>query len=324
MVKAVLCTAFGPPETLAVEDVPAERVGPGHVRIRTEAVALNFLDTLIIRGKYQERPSFPFSPGAEFAGTVVELGEDVRDLEVGQRIAGQVLHGACRDELVVPRGNVVPVADDIPSTVAAGILVACGTAMHALRQRARIQPGETLAVLGASGGAGLAAVQVGRLLGARVIACASSDEKLALAREHGAVECVNYSNEDLRSRLKALTDGHGVDVGYDPVGGSFAESLVRSMAWQGRYLVIGFASGIPCLPTNQVLIRGCDILGVFAGQFARRQPELHMQNIETIMGWIRSGQLSVHIGAEFSLEETGVALRLLESRQSKGKLVIRF
>lgn len=324
MVRAVLCKAFGPPEALVIKEVPAECVSQGCVRVRTEAVALNFLDTLIIRGEYQERPAFPFSPGAEFAGTVTELGDGVRDLEVGQRVAGQILYGACRDELVVSRGALVPIADDIPASVAACILVTCGTAIHALRQRARVQPGETLAVLGASGGVGLASVQIGRLLGARVIACASSDSKLALARDYGALECVNYGEEDLRGRLKVLTGGRGVNVGYDPVGGSLAESLLRSLAWQGRYLVVGFAGGMPSLPMNQVLVRGCDILGVFAGQFARRQPRLYARNIDTIMEWIRSGQLGVHIGGEFSPAETAAALRLMESGQSEGKLVIRF
>lgn len=325
MARAILCKQYGPPESLVVEEIADPSPGPGEVAVRVKATALNFFDTLIIQGKYQIKPPFPFSPGAEFAGEVAALGEGATGFKIGQRVAGFMGSGACREMLVAPQSRLVAIPDHLDEVRAAGLFVTYGTSMHALAQRGQVKPGETLAVLGAAGGTGLSAVEIGKLMGARVIACASSDDKLALAREHGADEAINYAAEDLGQRLKQLTAGKGLDILYDPVGDKFAEPALRAMGWGGRYLVIGFAGGeIPKIPLNLVLLKGCDIRGVFWGAFTEREPEAHRMNLDRLLAWAADGKLRAHVDRVYAPEEIAEAMRVLSRREAKGKLVVRF
>jgi NADPH:quinone reductase len=322
--KAVLCRSFGPPETLVLEDVPEPRPGPGEALVRVRAAALNFFDTLIIENKYQLKPPLPFSPGAEFCGVVEALGPETAGIRVGERVIGSLGYGACRELVVAPAKRLARVPDGVSDDQAAGLTITYGTSLHALKDRAQLKPGETLAVLGAAGGVGLAAVEIGKLMGARVIACASSDEKLAVAREQGAELTLNYARESLREGLRRLTDGKGVDVLYDPVGGELADPALRSMAWKGRYLVIGFAGGeIPKLPLNLVLLKGCDVVGVFWGSFVDREPEAHAENMAWLLGHVAAGRLSARVHAIYPLAETPAALGVLARREATGKVLVR-
>jgi NADPH2:quinone reductase len=323
-VKAVLCERLGGPESLVLRDIEMPGPGPGEVLVRVAAAALNFFDTLIIEGKYQFRPELPFSPGAEFAGQVMSVGEGVELFEPGDRVMGYVRWGAVREAVIATEDDLVLLPDGVSDDVAAGLTVTYGTALHAFRDRARLEGGESVAVLGASGGVGLAAVEVARAMGAGVIACASSAEKLELARAHGADELVNYTEEDLKTRLKALTDGCGVDVVYDPVGGAYAEAALRATGWRGRYLVVGFAAGeIPRLPLNLVMLKGCDVLGVFWGDAIIREPENHRDNMAQLLAWVAEGRIVPHVHAVYPIEETARALRELSDRKAKGKVIIR-
>lgn len=325
MARAILCKQYGQPESLVLEEIPDPSPAPGEVAVRVRTVALNFFDTLIIQGKYQIKPPLPFSPGAEFAGEVAALGAGATGFRVGQRVAGFLGHGACRDMLTAPQARIVAIPDHLDDERAAGLFVTYGTSMHALAQRADVKPGETLAVLGAAGGTGLSAVEIGKLMGARVIACASSDDKLALAREHGADETVNYATEELGVRLKQLTGGKGVDILYDPVGDKLAEPALRAMGWGGRYLVIGFAGGeIPKIPLNLVLLKGCDVRGVFWGAFTEREPDKHRANLDQLLAWAADGKLRAHVDHVYAPDEIAEAMRVLSRREAKGKLVIRF
>ncbi|GGH30083.1 oxidoreductase [Alsobacter metallidurans] len=322
--RAVLCRAFGPPESLVVEELPDPKPGPGQVVVDVACAALNFFDTLIIQNRYQVKPELPFSPGAEFAGRISALGEGVTGLTVGHRVAGYVGYGACRTKVVAPAGRLIPVPDGLSDEAAAGLLVTYGTSLHALQDRAKLQPGETLAVLGASGGVGLAAVELGAIMGARVIACASSPEKLALARQHGATETLDYSREDLKEGLKRLTGGKGVDVVYDPVGGDLSEAALRAIAWRGRFLVVGFAAGdIPRIPLNLMLLKGCDVQGVFWGSFADKEPVQNAVNIRSIFAWAVEGRVKALVSNVLPLAETGQGIRLLADRKATGKVVVR-
>ena len=265
--KAILCTHFGGPDELELKDLPDPSPGPGDVVVAVKSAALNFFDTLIIAGKYQLKPPFPFSPASEFAGVIESVGAGVTGLKAGDRVLGYGGFGAAREKVVLGAKRVVKIPDSLDFDRAAGITVIYGTTLHALKDRAKLKSGETLAVLGASGGTGLAAIEIGKLMGARVIACASSDDKLAFCKERGADEGINYAKEDLKEALRRVTGGKGADVIYDPVGGSYAEAALRSIAWQGRFLVIGFAAGeIPKIPLNLALLKGCDIVGVFWGR----------------------------------------------------------
>lgn len=323
--KAILCTAYGPPESLTIADIPEPQPAPGEVKIRVRAAALNFFDTLIIQGKYQFKPDFPFSPGAEFAGEIVAVGDGVSGFVPGQRVAGFSGWGACRAMICMPAHKLVHVPDTLADESAAGLFVTYGTTMHGLRQRGELKAGETLCVLGAAGGTGLSAIEIGALMGARVIACASSDEKLALCKAHGAHDLINYETENFSAALKKLTGGKGVDVMYDPVGGDFAEPAVRAMAWKGRYLVIGFAAGdIPKIPLNLTLLKGCDIRGVFWGAFVEKEPEAHGENLRQLMQWAGAGKLRVHVGQTFPPDQIAAALGVLARREATGKLVITF
>lgn len=314
---------FGGPQALRLEQVAEPSPGPGDVLIRVTAVGLNFFDTLLLRNQYQVSPPLPFSPGAEIAGTIEALGANVTDFKLGQRVAAYIGGNGCREKIATKAKNVVPIPDGVSDEIAAGITITYGTAMHGLKDRADLQAGETVAVLGAAGGAGLAAIEIAKLMGARVIAAASSGDKLALAREHGADEGVNYDSEDLKARLKQLTAPKGVDVLYDPVGGAYAEPSLRTMAWDGRYLVLGFASGtIPRIPLNLVMLKGCAILGVFWTAFVERYPEKHRANMIELLDWCKRGLITPHIHASFALGETVTALSLIEGRKVTGKVIV--
>jgi NADPH2:quinone reductase len=322
--RAILCKSFGPPETLVLEDVPPPAPAPGEVVVDIAYVGLNFFDTLVIENKYQVKPPLPFSPGGEFSGTISALGAGVTAFKVGDEVAGSSGHGAAREKIAVSAAQLVEVPDGLALEKAAGLLITYGTSLHALKQRARLQKGETLAVLGASGGVGIAAVELGHLMGARVIACASSADKVAFAKAHGADEGIDYSTEDLREALKRVSGGKGIDVVYDPVGGDFSEIGVRSMAWKGRFLVIGFAAGtIPKIPLNLALLKGCEIVGVFWGAFTKHEPEAHRQNNAEILEWARDGKLDAHIHAILPLEKAANALGMLVRREAQGKVLLQ-
>jgi NADPH2:quinone reductase len=321
--RAVLCEAFGPPDTLVVRDVPDPEPGDGQVVIDVAGCGINFPDVLIIEDKYQFKPELPFSPGGEVSGTVSAVGGGVEGVSVGDRVVALLGWGGMADKVVAPAASVVAVPDEVDLVQAAGFLMAHGTSHHALVDRARLQEGETLLVLGAAGGVGLAAVELGAVLGARVIAAASTDEKLALCRERGASETINYSTEDLRGRLKELTGGQGVDVCYDPVGGDLSEPALRSMAWNGRFLVVGFAAGdIPRIPLNLPLLKGCSVVGVFWGAFTGKEPDRHAANIAELLGWMAEGRISPHVSATYPLERAGEAISELAERRATGKVVV--
>jgi NADPH:quinone reductase len=321
--KAVLCRQFCSPDELELADIPEPQAGPGEAVVRIKSAALNFFDTLIIAGKYQHKPPFPFSPAAEFAGVVASIGPGVTDIAPGDRVMGNTGWGAAREAIAVPANLLVKVPDGLDFDRAAGLTVTYGTTLYALRVRAELKPGETLVVLGASGGTGLATVEIGKVMGARVIACASSDEKLDFARKHGATDTVNYAAEDLRAALKKLGGEHGIDVVYDPVGGTYAEPAVRSMAWNGRYLVIGFAAGeIPKLPLNLVLLKNCDIRGVAWGAWVRREPQAQRELMKDIVNWSAQGKLSAHVHAVYPLADIAAALKTIADRKVMGKIVI--
>jgi len=325
--KAALCKAFGDPtdpNIIVIEDIAEPEPGPHQVVLKVGAAALNFLDTLTVQDKYQIKPGLPFSPATEVAGRIDKLGSKVIGHAEGDRVLANINFNGAREKTLAEAAQLIPVPDDVPDEIAASVSVTYGTAFHGLKDRADLQKGETLFISGASGGAGLAALQLGKLIGARVIAGASSAKKLAVCKDHGADDLVNYSEEDLKDRLKALTDGNGVDVIFDCIGGNYAEPALRAMAWQGRFLVVGFAAGeIPRIPLNLLLLKGCSMIGVFWGVFRSREPERHRAGMEQILEWCSSGALKPHIGAEFPLEETGKALALIASRQSTGKIVIK-
>jgi NADPH2:quinone reductase len=321
--RAVLCKAYGPPESLVVEDRPSPAVGPGQVRVAVHACGVNFPDTLIIQGTYQFKPELPFSPGGEVAGVVEALGEGVTSCAVGDRVIATNTWGGYAEEMVTDAARLIPMPVGMDFNTAAAFTLTYGTSHHALKDRAQIQPGETLLVLGAAGGVGLAAVELGKAMGARVIAAASSDDKLALCVAHGADETINYSRDDLRARIKALTDGRGVDVVYDPVGGDFSEPALRSMAWNGRFLVVGFAAGrIPSVALNLPLLKGCSIVGVFWGAFTRNEPQRNAANLQELMAWFAQGKLKPHVSAVYPLERAADAMNDLIHRRVQGKAVL--
>jgi len=321
--RAVLCKAWGKPESLVVETLAATEPGAGEIAVSVKAAGLNFFDTLIIEGKYQYKPDFPFSPAGEIAGEIASLGKHVTGLEVGQHVMAYIGWGGAREKVVMKAENAIPLPASIPFETAAGLSVTYGTTLHALRDRATLKPGETLAVLGASGGVGQAAIEIGKVMGARVIACASSPEKLAFCREVGADEGIDYSKQDLKEALRGLTDGKGVDIVYDAVGGAYSEPALRSMAWNGRFLVIGFAAGdIARVPLNLVLLKGCAIVGVFWGEHLRREPERHRTNMALLLNWCADGRIRPHVHRTYRLEETPAALRAIATREVKGKAIL--
>jgi NADPH2:quinone reductase len=321
--KAILCTHFAGPDDLVLQDLPDPVAGPGEAVVAVKAAALNFFDTLIIEGKYQFKPPFPFSPASEFSGVIESVAPGVTGLAPGDRVVGNV-QGAARERIAVSADQLVKLPANLDFDRAAGLTVIYGTSLHALKDRAQLRSGETLAVLGASGGVGLAAVELGKLMGARVIACASSAEKLAFARQHGADEGLNYAAEDLKDGLRRLTGGRGADVIYDPVGGPYAEPALRSIAWEGRFLVVGFAAGdIPKLPLNLVLLKGCNVVGVFWGAWTKNNPKGQQENMAQIVRWAAEGKLSSHVHAVYPLEKTPEAIRSLSDRKVMGKVLLR-
>jgi NADPH2:quinone reductase len=321
--RAVLCSAFGEPESLIVGEAPAPPLQPGTARVAVHAAGVNFADTLMIAGTYQEKPAFPFTPGLEIAGEIVETAPDVADLCVGDRVLGTIAYGGYADEAVVPADNLTPIPDSMDYVTAAGFTVAYGTSHGALDWRARLRPGETLLVHGAAGGVGLTAVEIGKAMGATVIAAAGSAEKLAVARAHGADHLLDYRQESIRDRVRELTDGRGADVVYDPVGGDAFDASLRCIAWEGRIVVIGFAGGrVPQIPANILLVKNCDVIGFYWGSYRRRKPETLRRSYAQLLAWLEEGRLRPHVSERHDLAEVAAALRALKSRRSTGKVVL--
>ncbi|MBH3386634.1 NADPH:quinone oxidoreductase family protein [Pseudomonas juntendi] len=321
--KAVLCKTLGPAGNLVLEEVASPLPKKNEILLDVQAAGVNFPDTLIIEGKYQFQPPLPFSPGGEAAGVVAAVGEKAGAFKVGDRVMALTGWGAFAEQVAVPFYNVLPIPASMDFTTAAAFGMTYGTSMHALRQRGQLQAGETLLVLGASGGVGLAAVEIGKAMGARVIAAASNAEKLAVAKAAGADELIDYSQSSLREEIKRLTNGQGVDVIYDPVGGELFEQAVRGLAWNGRLLVVGFASGtIPQLAANLVLLKGAAVLGVFWGAFAQRQPQDNAANFQQLFAWHAQGKLKPLVSQTYPLAEAGAAIEKLGQRQAVGKLVV--
>ncbi|NDK38140.1 NADPH:quinone oxidoreductase family protein [Pseudoxanthomonas gei] len=324
--KAIVCEAWGTPSSLQLRDLPSPVPGPKQVLVRTRVAAVNFPDALMVAGKYQFKPEFPFSPGGELSGEIIAVGSEVKGLQVGDLVVGITSHGAYAQEVVVDAANTIPLPANISDEdleLAGSFVLTYGTSLHALKDRAQAQPGETLLVLGAGGGVGLAAVEIGKLLGMRVIAAASSAAKLAAARAAGADETIDYASEDLRERIKAITEGRGVDVVYDPVGGDLAEPAFRSVGWRGRYLVVGFAAGeIPKIPANLLLLKGSALVGVFWGDFVRREPALNAENMALLFTWLRERSIHPLISKRYPLSQASQALDALLARQAIGKLVL--
>ncbi|MEQ1517607.1 MAG: NADPH:quinone oxidoreductase family protein [Usitatibacteraceae bacterium] len=321
--KAILCKAWGGPETLVLEEIPPREPAAGEVKIRVRAAGVNFPDVLIIQKKYQIQPPLPFSPGAEVAGDVISVGAGVTHVKAGDRVVSFCGVGGFAEEVIAPAAVTMPMPPGVPYPLAAIFSLAYGTSWHAVRDRAALQPGETMLVLGASGGVGLAAIEIGKAIGARVIAAASTAEKLAVCKEHGADALINYATEDLREAIKRETDGKGPDVIYDPVGGKFSEPAFRSIGWRGRYLVIGFAAGdIPALPLNLALLKGASIVGVFWGEFAKREPAQNLKGMAEMMTWMREGKIKPLISKTYSLADAPQALMDMAARKVVGKIVI--
>jgi NADPH2:quinone reductase len=321
--KAVLCKELGPAEKLVVEQVPSPKPAKGQVVVSVKACGVNFPDTLIIQGKYQFKPEPPFSPGGEVAGVVKELGEGVTGVKAGDRVIAFSTYGGYAEELAVDADRLIPMVGGMDFISASAFILTFGTSYHALKDRAQLQAGETLLVLGASGGVGIAAIQLGKVMGARVIAAASSDEKLAVCKSNGADELINYANDDLRTRVKAITGGKGVNVVYDPVGGQYAEPALREMAWNGRFLVVGFAAGdIPKVPLNLALLKGCSIVGVFWGAFTRNEVAKSHANHQELMRLFTDGKVKPHIHATYPLEQAAQALNDVTYKRVSGKVVL--
>lgn len=321
--KAVLCKTLGPARDLVLEDATSPVPKKNEILLDVHAAGVNFPDTLIIEGKYQFQPPLPFSPGGEAAGVISAVGEKAGSFKVGDRVMALTGWGAFAEQVAVPFYNVMPIPEHMDFATAAAFGMTYGTSMHALKQRGQLQPGETLLVLGASGGVGLAAVEIGKAMGASVIAAASSAEKLAIAKAAGADELIDYSQASLKDEIKRLTGGQGADVIYDPVGGELFDQAVRGLAWQGRLLVVGFASGtIPQMAANLVLLKGAAVLGVFWGAFAQRQPEDNAANFRQLFAWHAEGKLKPLVSKTYPLAEAGAAIEALAQRKAVGKLVV--
>ncbi len=321
--KAVLCKAWGPPDSLVVEDVPTPQPKAGEVLLDIQAASVNYPDVLMIQKKYQVQPALPFIPGTEVAGIVRGLGEGVTHVQLGDRVIGYCGLGGFAEQVCVAADKLMPIPAGISDEVAASFSLVYGTSYHAVVDRGELKAGQTMLVLGAAGGVGLSAVEIGKALGAQVIAAASTDEKLAVCKAHGADVLINYSTQDLRVAIKQATGGLGPDVVYDPVGGIYAEPAFRSIGWRGRYLVIGFANGeIPRLPWNLALLKGASIVGVFWGDYIRRQPQQYAADMQAMMAWVAQGKLKPLVSARYALADTAAALKALEARQVTGKVVV--
>jgi len=322
-VKAMVAKAWGGPESLVLEDLPLPALGERDVRIRVHAAGLNFPDTLIIAGKYQVKPALPFAPGMECGGVVEAVGEKVRDFKAGDRVLATLVNGAFAEAVITNAANVFKIPDSMSFEIAAGFPITYGTTIHALQDRGRLKPGEILLVHGAAGGVGLNAVELGVAMGATVIGTVGSDDKAAIVKQYGAKHVINYSNESIKDRVKELTDGKGADVIYDPVGGDAFDQSLRCIAWDGRLLVVGFASGrIPEAPANLALIKGCSIVGVFWGAFAAREPQKNRANFAALFSLFEQGKLKPHVSVTFPLAQVPQAMQALLSRKTTGKVVI--
>lgn len=321
--KAALCKTLDGPAGVSVEEIAEPEAGAGEVVVRVKSAALNFFDTLITRGRYQTKPELPFSPGGEIAGVVESLGAGVAGIAVGDRVAASVGYGGAREKVAVPAESLIPIPMSVTDAVASGVSVTFGTAIHGLRDRGQLKSGETVAVLGASGGAGQAAIEIAKLMGANVIAAASSEDKLALCKALGADATVNYDDVDLKDALKNLTGGRGVDVVYDCVGGAYAEPAVRALAWEGRFLVVGFAAGeIPKIPLNLLMLKGAAAIGVFWGEAVRRNPAAHRANMIDVLDWVAAEKLVPRIHATYPLSDIAEAIGVLDRREARGKVVL--
>jgi NADPH2:quinone reductase len=322
-VKAVLCKQFGAPADLVIEEVAAPQMAPDQVRIAVKACGVNFPDILMIAGKYQVKPPLPFSPGAELSGEILAVGDKVEHLKPGQRVLAMHQYGCMAEEVCLPAAAIVPIPDSMDYVTAASFILTYGTSYHALKQRAALKSGESLLVLGAAGGVGLAAVEIGNLFGAEVFAAASSAAKLELAGQYGAKHLINYTESSLKEQVKALTGGRGVDVIYDPVGGDLFDDCLRSISWGGRILVIGFASGkIPAIPANLPLLKGSSVVGVFWGQFTQREPSLNIENTNELLQLFDEGKLKPHVSGTYPLAQASDALLALAERRVMGKVVV--
>lgn len=321
--RAVLCKEWGSPQKLVIDDVPAPPLRDGAVRIQVHAAGVNFADLLLIAGQYQEKPAFPFTPGAEAAGEIMEVGSAVSGLKPGDRVMALTGLGAFAEEAVVDAARVLPIPDSLSFPMAAAFPVAYGTSHGALEWRARLQPGEWLLVTGAAGGVGLTAVEIGKAMGARVIACAGSAEKLAIAQHHGADHLIDYSKEDLRERVKAITGGRGADVIYDPVGGDVFDASLRCIAWGGRIVIIGFAAGrVSQIPANIALVKNIDVIGFYWGSYQSHKPDLLRSSFAQLFRWFREGKLHPHVSQQLPLDQAHAALEMLQERKSTGKVVL--
>ena len=321
--RAVLCEKFGAAEDLSIQEVDPPSLKPGHVIVDVKSAALNFPDVLMVQGKYQSLPDFPFSPGGEFSGVICAVADDVEGWSIGDEVFGGNGHGSFAEQISVPAKALRAKPQALSFAQASGISTTYGTSYYALKQRADLKPGENLLVLGAAGGVGLAAVELGKAMGARVIAAASSEAKLEVAAQAGADELINYSDGELKEKVKALTDGRGADVIYDPVGGDFCEQCLRCVNWYGRILVIGFVGGdIPRVPTNLILLKSCQVVGVFYGAWTGRAPKENEQNFIEILEMVEAGKLKPLVGREYPFEEYADALNCLDTRQALGKVVL--
>jgi NADPH2:quinone reductase len=321
--KAVLCKRFGSPESLVVEDIPSPKVNNAHVIVSVKACGVNFPDTLIIQGKYQYQPDLPFSPGAEIAGVVKEVGPGVSGIEVGDRVFAFIRSGGFSEEVSVPADKIFHIPEKMDFKTASAFIMTYGTSYYALKHRAQLESGETLLVLGAAGGVGLAAVELGKIMGARVIASASTDDKLMVCKKFGADELINYSTQDFRSVISKITNGKGVDVVCDPVGGEITEKALRCTGWKGRYMVMGFASGkIPKIALNLPLLKGNSIIGVFWSDFIRREKEAYICVLQDLISWFLEGKLNPLVSKTYPLEQADLALNDIIQRRVTGKIVL--
>jgi NADPH2:quinone reductase len=321
--KAIICSQYGLPNTLEYKEVENPKPKKGELLISIKACSVNFPDTLIIQGLYQFRPEPPFSPGSDFAGVVEEVGEGVSHFKVGDEVVGFNPYGGFAEKVTAPANVCFPKPKGMNMVNASAFLMAYGTSYYALKDRGQVKEGDTVLVLGASGGVGITAVELAKLMGAKVIAAASTDEKLELCKQFGADEVINYSTENLKERAKELTHGKGVDIIYDPVGGDYSEQAFRAIAWKGKHLVVGFANGmIPKIPLNLPLLKGANVTGVFWGAFTQKEPKKSMQNVTELVTWYLTGKLKPHIDATYSLQDAPKALEAIMNRKVKGKVVI--